>query len=266
MKLAVNKIINLFNYIIYNNHVNWFKTIYINFKSFPFCIAKKLPIYVYRGTDLVCLNGTIQFSNTVRRGMIKIGKKWDRSIGHTKIRNSGTIIFGNNVLICQGSILIVNNGAELRLDDNVNIRENVEIVAWNKITIGKNTGIVNHTQIMDTDFHFTLNTENRLINTHSAEIIIGANNWIGSYTTIKKGTKTPNNTIVASSYSVLCKDYTKLIPENSIIGGIPAKLIATNYRRVFNVNNQSMLLKYFENTSVPYALNIYTDLDQFCEY
>jgi len=49
----------------------------------------KIPIYVYGKTDLVSLNGTIQISGTIKRGMIKIGKKWDRSEGRTKIKRDG---------------------------------------------------------------------------------------------------------------------------------------------------------------------------------
>lgn len=262
----IQKIINVVNQFIYNNHINWIKTLYINIWSLPLRDAVKIPIYVYGKTDLVSLNGTIQISGTIKRGMIKIGKKWDRSEGRTKIKNNGTITFGNNDLLCQGSKIIVNQGAQLILENDVNIRENVNIVVWLKIRIGKNTGIANHSQLMDTDFHFMINTLDRSIQKNISEINIGENNWIGSYTTIKKGTKTPNNTTVSSSYAVLCKDYTKIIPENSIIGGIPAKLIATNYRRVFNTENQSMLYTYFEGNTNPYILSQVQDLDKYCEY
>ncbi|WP_276881526.1 hypothetical protein [Bacteroides heparinolyticus] len=262
----ITKIINVINQFIYNNHVNWIKTIYFNFKSLPASVAIKLPIFIYGGTDLVSLNGNIQITGSIKRGIIKIGKKWDRSEGRTKIRNLGTIVFGNNDLICQGSKIVVNHGAYLIFEDSVNIRENVDIIAWNKITIGENTGIANRSQLMDTDFHYMINILDRSIKNNISEITIGKNNWIGSYTTIKKGTKTPNNTIVSSSYAVLCKDYTKIIPENSIIGGIPAKLIATNYRRVFNMENQSMLLRYFECNTNPYIVNPTQELDEFCDY
>ncbi len=266
MMTIIQKIISVINQFTYNNHVNWIKTIYINFKSLPSCVAIKLPIYIYGGTDLVSLNGKIQIAGSIKRGMIKIGKKWDRSEGRTKIRNYGTIVFGNNDLICQGSKIIVNHRAYLIFEDNVNIRENVDIIVWNKITVGENTGIANRSQLIDTDFHYMVNTSDRSIRQCYSEIYIGKNNWIGSYTTIKKGTKTPDNTTVSSSYAVLCKDYTKIIPENSILGGIPAKLIATNYRRVFNMENQALLISHFNNNNEPYIVKQGQDLDKFCEY
>lgn len=65
-------------------------------------------------------------------------------------------------------------------------------------------------------------------------VVLGDYNWIGNKTTIKKGVKTPNHTTVAGSYSLLTSDYTKSIPEYSVIGGIPAKLIVSKTSRVWN--------------------------------
>lgn len=266
LREIINILLGKIGFYLYGNHINWIKTIYFNFRLLPFNMAIKCPIYIYSGTCLIDLSGKIVLSGKISPGSIRIGKKWDRSIGKTRVIIRGTLNLEKNVLICGGTYVCINSGAELSLKRSVNIRENVDIIVSKKVVIGKNTGVVNHTQIMDTDFHYTINTETRQIRNNKSEIIIGENNWIGSYTVIKKGTKTPNNTIVASSYSVLSKDYTKFIPENCIIGGIPAKLIATNYRRIFNLKNQYNISSYFSKMHIPLVIEKDIDLNSYCEY
>ena len=53
---------------------------------------------------------------------------------------------------------------------------------------------------------------------------------------IQKNTKTPDNTII-SGKSLLNKDYR--VPEFSIIGGMPAKLLKTGYYR--DLNNDQII-------------------------
>ena len=53
-----------------------------------------------------------------------------------------------------------------------------------------------------------------------APIIVGKNVWIGSNSTILQGVSIGDGAIVAAG-AVVTKD----VPANSIVGGIPAKLI-----------------------------------------
>lgn len=43
--IFIQKIINVVNQFIYNNHINWIKTLYINIWSLPLRDAVKIPIY-----------------------------------------------------------------------------------------------------------------------------------------------------------------------------------------------------------------------------
>ena len=83
---------------------------------------------------------------------------------------------------------------------------------------------------MDTDTHSIINLTDDNIMLRTYPIKIGMHCWIGNNVLINKGTILPNDTIVAS-YSLCNKDYNKIITENSIIGGIPAKKIAENKKR-----------------------------------
>lgn len=259
-----NKALGKIGRILYNNHINWVKTAYFNFRSLPFKQAVKFPVYVYSNTSLIDLSGRVEITGEISPGMVKLGKKWARSFGKTRVLNYGVIKFGNNVRICEGAYIVVDPSGTLNIGNNVRIGENTEIFTAYKISIGNNTGIAYQSQILDSDSHYMINTRTREIRYCKAEIRIGDNNWIGSRTTIKKGTITPNNLIVSSSYSVLCKDYTKTIPENSVIGGIPAKLIATDYRRVFNLKSEVELSNYYLKSSDIYMLESDVDIDRFC--
>lgn len=247
------------------NHVNWLVTLYFNLRQLPLKCALKLPIHIYFNTRLTDLSGKIVINTDIHNGMVKIGKQWTRSQGNTYFQNRGIWIINGTMTLCKGTRLQIMPGAIFETGNNVNVRECCYISVNKKVVLGNNSEFAYSCQIIDSDFHYTINTATRQCHYIKSDILIGDDNWIGSYTTIKKGTKTPNKCIIASSYSILCKDYTKDIPENSIIGGIPARLIATGRRRVFNLKSQSLLSTYFHNTSNQiFVLDENQDIDEFC--
>lgn len=223
-------------------------------------------MYVYYGTNMIDLSGKIEINCAIKKGMIIIGKKWQRSQGKTNILNRGIWVVNGEVMICKGTRLMISSNAVFHTGDHVNIRENCNISVNKNISIGDCSGIAYFTQIMDSDFHYMIDVNSRQCHYAKGNIKIGKNNWIGSFTTIKKGTITPDNCIVASSYAVLSKDYTKNIPEFSIIGGIPARLITTGKRRVFNMTTQAFLSTQLYNEECIYTLPTDKDIDTFCNY
>jgi acetyltransferase-like isoleucine patch superfamily enzyme len=90
---------------------------------------------------------------------------------------------------------------------------------------------------MDSNFHYIKNVTSGNVEKCTKSIQIGNNNWIGSRSTIMKGTKTPDYLIVGSN-SLLNKNYTKSINNYSVIGGVPAKLISTGYERIFDYDKE----------------------------
>lgn len=246
------------------NHVNWLATLYFNFRQLPLKKAFKLPVYIYFNTRLIDLSGKIEINTRIHSGMVKIGKKWTRSQGNTYFQNRGIWIINGTMMLCKGSRLLVMPEAFFVTGNNVNIRECCYISVNKKITLGNNCALAYACQIIDSDFHYIINTETRQCRHMKDDIVIGDNNWIGSYTTIKKGTRTPNKCIVASSFSLLCKDYTSIIPENAVIGGIPAKLISINTRRIFNMASHIQLANHYCNTDKIFTLPDNVNLDTFC--
>lgn len=214
----LEKLFNAIEFSLWQSRVRWIKTLYFNLRSFPIKVAIKLPVYIYSNVEFVTLSGNIELLNPVKRGSIRIGMKCDRGQGVTIIRNMGTMKLGENVKIFQGCDILVGKKAILEVKKNARIRENCLVYVSNYVSIGERTGIAYQSSISEDDYHYIINSETGEAKNCKEPIIIGDNNWIGSRTVIKKGTKTPSNIIVASSYSLLGKDYTKSIPEYSIIG------------------------------------------------
>ena len=104
------------------------------------------------------------------------------------------------------------------------IGEGTLILIRDYLEIGRYTRIGFLSFFMDSDDHFTVNMENQKVARNKAPIIIGKYNWIANKTVIKKNTKIPDYTIVASSNTLLSKDYTEN-GEFCVLGGIPAKVI-----------------------------------------
>lgn len=268
MNLSVffNKAIGKIGRLLYeSNHVNWLATIYFNLRQLSLRTAVKLPIYIYFDTKLVDLSGRIVINGEIRRGIVKIGKKWTRSQGNTYYQNRGIWVIHGASTICKGTQLLIMPKACFETGENVNIREHCYISVNKRVKLGRNCELAYSCQIMDSDFHYTINTETRETHYMKGDIIIGDNNWFGSYTTVKKGTKTPNNCIVASSFSLLCKDYTKSIPENSVIGGIPAKLISRNSRRIYNMKSHQQIANHYLHSDEVFRLSIEDNMNEFCE-
>lgn len=113
--------------------------------------------------------------------------------------------------------------AQIILGDNIKINNCLTIICDSTtIEIGSNVYIGHSVEIIDSDFH-ALNPLERSGNTfRAASVKIGNHVFIGSRVTILKGVTLGDNCVVAHSAVV-----TKSFPDNSIIGGNPAKLIGS---------------------------------------
>lgn len=112
-------------------------------------------------------------------------------------------------------IYVVGN---LEIGDGTYINPNSLIFCRTKITIGSNCAISWNCEIIDDDMH-TLIIDNNSIVT-SKEIRIGNKVWVGSNVRILKGVNIGNNSVIAAG-SVVTND----VPENTLVAGIPAKIL-----------------------------------------
>lgn len=246
--------------------VNYWKSLYINFCFLPFRDAIKMPILVYGECTLFAKDGQITFKVPIHKGILKIGLTDPVRSYYSKsfLSINGELVVGNNVTLRRGINLEIKKNGVLELENNVFISDNCTIIVAQNTCIKRATRVGNNTTFMDTDFHYIVNVKSRIVKPSEGKILIHENCWIGGNCIIKKNTILPRGTILAGPYSMVSKDYAKIIPEFSIIGGSPAKLLVENMRRINNDDTTSMLFEYFSHTSEPYKFDEKTDMEKIC--
>lgn len=232
----------------YKNWFNPFITAYMNFRCFPLKQAFKLPIFVYGWPKFFSLYGRMECVGLCKMGMIKFNQTNPGAPSNpgvsTAINNWGKIIFHGPCLIFTSNKINVAPSAVLELGAYSKIMHYCNITAHNCVKIGDYTRITHRCQVMDSNFHFVANLNRRVIGRYWKEVSIGKNCWICNTSTIAAGAKIPDYTIVGSN-SLVNKDMSD-IPPNSIVGGIPAKVIRSGYRRVYNSELESEIIKFFK--------------------
>lgn len=140
------------------------------------------------------------------------------------------MIIGNNVSIINKDndyILIDGNNCIIEIGDNTSIQSaHINAQEDNSyIKIGKGCMMSDGIIILTSDSHpiYDMETSERL--NHAKSISIGDNVWIAQRSTIMKGVKIGNGSIVGLG-SIVTKD----IPEHSLAVGTPAKTIKRNVK------------------------------------
>lgn len=244
--------------------LNIIKTIYVNYRALPIKQAIYLPIYIYRGVKIYKLGKIIINTPNLKRGMISIGKITYKSQGVGKLLNLGLIEFRGATTI--GGGFIIENVGVIIFKGNDRLGEGVTLLIRDKLEFGEYSTLGFRCFLMDSDDHFTINCNTLEIGRNKKPIIIGRRNWIANSTYIKKGTITPDYTIVASANSLLSKDYSGIEPY-SVLGGIPAKKIGSGIRRIYNFKEEDSLNKLFrDNPDIDiYMPNIKSEgVDEYC--
>jgi acetyltransferase-like isoleucine patch superfamily enzyme len=139
------------------------------------------------------------------------------------------IVCGDNVSInknvdieCSGTMKDIGKG--LILGNNVGIGSHCFFGCAGGIIIGADTIIGNYVSLHSENHnHSDITTPIRLQGVERKGIVIGENCWIGSKVTILDGATIGEGCIVAAGAVVTNKTY----PKNSIIGGVPAKILKT---------------------------------------
>lgn len=167
---------------------------------------------------------------------------------NVQLFNKRNMHFGNNVIIGDFVKLSALGKGRLEIGDNVNIGSFSQIIISTSLNnIGRNINIGNNVGIGEFAYigggggsiigansiigqYFSVHPENH--NFSDTEILIrnqgvsrkgikiGENCWIGAKVTVLDGVIIGNDCVIAAG-SVVTKSFTK----NSVIGGVPAKLI-----------------------------------------
>jgi acetyltransferase-like isoleucine patch superfamily enzyme len=212
--------------------VNWIKTIYFNFKKFPYPIAIKLPVFFYGRVKFTNIDGEITIDSPISSAMIGFGQRYEkqtRHIGIAEVNLVGHIHFKGYAQFGKDYFLFITKKGYCEFGNMASIGSLGKIICYNKIVLGDYARIGFESQVIDTNFHEMKDFENNIQLPISKPIHLGNYNFISNRVTILKGTKTSDYCTIASN-SLCSKDYTDL-NKNSLIGGVPAKLIRKNISR-----------------------------------
>ena len=136
------------------------------------------------------------------------------------------IIFGNNVGIGDFSRIVVSTslndiGSHIKIGNNVGIGEFAYLGGAGGLEIGDECIIGQYLSCHPENHNYEeINQSIRFQGTTRKGIKIGRNCWIGSKVTILDGVEIGEGSIIAAGAVV-----NKSFPANSIIGGVPAKLL-----------------------------------------
>lgn len=210
------------------------KTLWFNFRCFPYPIARKLPVYIGHNVVLARLEGQCSIeSSPIFHGMIRIGCR-DMAIQDLcaiktifDIRQGGGITFCGKALIGGGTKFYIKG--RLTVGNDVYISLNSTIIAHESITIGDGTTIGWDTLLMDSDMHRIISTETGEAYPMTRPIEIGKHCWICNRVHIMKGSIIPDDVIVASDSLVNKK---MDVPLYSMIAGVPAVLKKKNIKHI----------------------------------
>lgn len=252
MSNIINRVFNRFDAMWSKTRLNPFATLYLNFRTLPFSVACRFPLYVYGRVKFYSLAGKIIINAPVKRGMVKFGIAQGYFTAPKKsamilLSTTSKLIFNGPCMFdCDYAIRIT--GGTVSIGAYIGFGSDTKIYSENSITIGDYCRIPFGSCFMDTNYHYTINTQSGTVHAKSAPIVIGKYNWIGNTTTVMKGTKTPDGAVIASK-SFLNKDFVKLgeRAEDLVIAGAPAKIVSGNCTRILSLKIEKELNEWFEN-------------------
>lgn len=224
--------------------VNWYKTLYFNFKMLPFHQAKKLPFYFFGNVKFTSLNGTVRIDAPIKRAMIGFGQKFEkmsRAKGIAEIILNGELVFKGHAHFGKDVFLSVDKNAYCEFGFMGCLGSDVKLICTNRIVLGNWCGIGYESQLVDTTSHPMKNSETGEEYPMSGEIELGNYNAISNRVSIMSNTKTPDHCVIASN-SLCNKDY-RALGSKILIGGVPAKLIKENFIRDWESEKEN-LFKY----------------------
>lgn len=221
--------------------INWYKTLYFNFKVFPFSIAKKLPVYIYEWVKFSDLSGEIVIDAPIKRGMIGFGQRFEkltRSAGISEISIKGKLVIKGHVHIGKDVAIYIDKGASCEFGHMTCIGSRVKIICVKNIVLGTWARIGYESQLVDTNSHqmYDMLTNQRFAMT--GKIWIGNYNSISNRVTFMANSQTPDYCVVASN-SLCNKNYSSL-GSYILLGGIPAKLLKENFSRDWDGEKENL--------------------------
>ena len=119
--------------------VNWTKTLYFNFKKFPFATAKKLPVFFYGKVKLTLITGEIEIAAPIQRGMIGFGQDYEMNTvasGIAEINITGKLVFKGQVPFGKDYFIYVGKDGYCELGHMASLGSNSKLTCIEKVVLG----------------------------------------------------------------------------------------------------------------------------------
>ena len=206
-------------YYLAKHHIG-FRTMLKSYRTYLKCKAGKngkgINCFILNGNSDVNIDNDATVEN---RGSFRLGFK----DGFTASTVAGSLHLGNkSKLVINGTVLAgpgvrfdVSEDAVLELED-VYINSNSFIRCRKHVKIGKGTTVGFDAVILDSDIHHLVREDFEM----DKPVLIGSHVWIGARAMILKGVTIGSGSVVAAGAVV-----TKNVPENTLVAGVPAKVI-----------------------------------------
>ena len=197
----------------------------------------------------------IKYGNAIR-----IGVNCDIATDiHVEIEDGSFLALGDNISILHGTTIQVHRGATVVIGKNVAIGKNTFISSMIGIRIGDGVGISNMVDLHDHN-HCERSHSNLLKNELTcwasgfigAPIVIESGAIISNKVSITAGVCVGQNTIIGANSVVI-----QSIPPNTVVGGIPAKIIRTFDGPLVKTEGQHTLKFAWFGTSIMEHLEAY---------
>jgi acetyltransferase-like isoleucine patch superfamily enzyme len=144
-----------------------------------------------------------------------------RLYGRPFVRNGGTIIIGDRVLIHSTTVrveLVADGGGRLEIGAETSIGYGFSAAAHQLVRIGQRCAIGPYVNIIDNNFHEVLDHRRT---PPSRPVIIGDDVWLAARVMILPGVTIGDHAVVSAGAIV-----TEDVPERSVVAGNPAQVIA----------------------------------------
>src|SRR5919109_4481804 len=148
-------------------------------------------------------------------GLLFFGRRLELQIGR-----GAEIRFGRFVWVGDGTKIRCHEGV-VEIGAKTVLGQDCTISAYQRVSIGEQCVIADRAMFIDFD-HGVVEVERpiRLQGIYKRDVEVGSNVWIGYNACILRGVRVGDNSIIGTN-SVVTRD----VPANSVVGGVPAKVI-----------------------------------------
>jgi acetyltransferase-like isoleucine patch superfamily enzyme len=183
-----------------------------------------LKLFLKKSSGLIFIGKNVKVRHAY---MLSAGKNLilEDNVSINALSKNG-IVFGDDVSIAKDSILfatgvIAYKGAGISIGDRTGISARAYFAGQGGISIGKDVIMGPNVQIFSENHNFSdLELTIKEQGVTKIPVTIGDNCWIGAGATILAGVTIGNGCVIAASSVV-----SKSVPANSIVAGVPAKVI-----------------------------------------